>query len=904
MRQFAKLPGGLILAATLASGLAARAGEAVERLGAGSAYDQVGKVAVMHEGRVKPLDTVAREDVKQVYGRETITLRDPHEAVENILDPEAAKKPGASSWKVEKWGPVGAFLGWTVRPEYWDDQPFILVDYFPLRRLILAGTIESRLKAVADKESTPSAEKDRLRSLAVDPQLTAAPLIAFVRGSKLPDNDRRTIAELAVKLTEEYKWLSPRELGEATIAATGADGQKAGLPFLSWASAASDKKQKFDRHPRTSERPTEVERRSIDVAQRLVIYQGYSGERFTMAGIILIMPRPSDAKYLAFTAKTLEGARAKRSEDDLAPMERDALSALINYWNLIPREDQKTPTEDAKADARFAEWLRDSSVWVPLKSFLKAKPEELVAAGYPEGVVKSFLDAYHELEQAEVRTPGAVAEPVAAKFLAASRSLGEAVSPQYPTVALIERETQFNAVNPFLLAPVSYCAALVILVLALVCLKATTEGSGFRTWGRVAYWLGLAALVGGIGMEVYGFVTRILISGWAPVTNMYETVIWVALVAATLSLIFELIFRHVYVGLAGSAVALLGTLTAASVPLLDPSIKSLQPVLRDNFWLGTHVLAEVSSYAAFGLAWGLGLLATLFYLTATYRRSPRFGELALPLIPALPLLTVGAAGVAASYGMFGPEWTTGDPLFYTFAAMGLLGGMFSLAAVLAIGGELIHRLTFRAEGQHEEIAGETWEAEEEAVGSGRRVAVASSAAGGGVATLVKPTVAEIRARESSGRVKLDARGEAMQRTAAVVKPLAGFIYRTMQVGVLLIAAGTILGGVWADYSWGRFWGWDAKEVWALTTLIVYLIPLHGRFAGWVNTFWLVFASVFCYLSVVMAWYGVNFVIGVGLHTYGFTEGGSQGIMMVILAGILAFPVAAAWRRHLGYRTVS
>jgi ABC-type transport system involved in cytochrome c biogenesis permease subunit len=125
----------------------------------------------------------------------------------------------------------------------------------------------------------------------------------------------------------------------------------------------------------------------------------------------------------------------------------------------------------------------------------------------------------------------------------------------------------------------------------------------------------------------------------------------------------------------------------------------------------------------------------------------------------------------------------------------------------------------------------------------------------------------------------------------------------MQVGVLLIAAGTILGGVWADYSWGRFWGWDPKEVWALITLLVYLIPLHGRFAGWVNTFWLVFASVFCFLSVVMAWYGVNFVLGVGLHSYGFVEGGSQGAMSAIIAGVLALPVGAAWRRSLGYRPV-
>ena len=77
----------------------------------------------MHAGRVKPLDTVAREEVKHVFGRETIKLHD------------------AAGEVVETWGPVGAFLDWMVRPEFWDDQPFILVDYLPLRQLILADSI-------------------------------------------------------------------------------------------------------------------------------------------------------------------------------------------------------------------------------------------------------------------------------------------------------------------------------------------------------------------------------------------------------------------------------------------------------------------------------------------------------------------------------------------------------------------------------------------------------------------------------------------------------------------------------------------------------------------------------------------------------------------------------------------
>ena len=186
--------------------------------------------------------------------------------------------------------------------------------------------------------------------------------------------------------------------------------------------------------------------------------------------------------------------------------------------------------------------------------------------------------------------------------------------------------------------------------------------------------------------------------------------------------------------------------------------------------------------------------------------------------------------------------------------------MVSLAGLVAIGGEIANRLTFRDRESPDP----------------------------------SPELAQ-------SQLKLTARERSMQRTAMIVKPLSNFIYRTMQVGVLLIAAGTFLGGVWADYSWGRFWGWDPKEVWALTTLLVYLIPLHGRFAGWISSFNLVVASVVCFLSVVMAWYGVNFVLGVGLHSYGFVEGGSQGIMTVIISAIMSLPLAAAWRRRLGQR---
>jgi ABC-type transport system involved in cytochrome c biogenesis permease subunit len=120
----------------------------------------------------------------------------------------------------------------------------------------------------------------------------------------------------------------------------------------------------------------------------------------------------------------------------------------------------------------------------------------------------------------------------------------------------------------------------------------------------------------------------------------------------------------------------------------------------------------------------------------------------------------------------------------------------------------------------------------------------------------------------------------LARRAAKQKILAvnQLTYRAMQFGVVFIAAGTILGGIWADYSWGRFWGWDPKEVWALITLLCYLVILHGRYTNWMGQFGFAVGSALSFMSVVMAWYGVNFILGVGLHSYGFSTGGTPWVL--------------------------
>lgn len=102
------------------------------------------------------------------------------------------------------------------------------------------------------------------------------------------------------------------------------------------------------------------------------------------------------------------------------------------------------------------------------------------------------------------------------------------------------------------------------------------------------------------------------------------------------------------------------------------------------------------------------------------------------------------------------------------------------------------------------------------------------------------------------------------------------IYKTSIVALLFTAVGTVLGGIWADQSWGRFWGWDPKENGALLIVLWIIWLQHGRLGG--NLRDLSFAAGIAVLNVVvaLAWFGVN-LLSVGLHSYGFTSGIAFGL---------------------------
>jgi ABC-type transport system involved in cytochrome c biogenesis permease subunit len=107
-------------------------------------------------------------------------------------------------------------------------------------------------------------------------------------------------------------------------------------------------------------------------------------------------------------------------------------------------------------------------------------------------------------------------------------------------------------------------------------------------------------------------------------------------------------------------------------------------------------------------------------------------------------------------------------------------------------------------------------------------------------------------------------------TPEVAKTLSRMVYGIVCFATLFSFVGTILGGIWADQSWGRFWGWDPKENGALLIVLWNALILHARWGGMIKQRGLMAMAVFGNIITSFSWFGVN-MLGIGLHSYGFMD---------------------------------
>ncbi|MHC4975038.1 MAG: cytochrome c biogenesis protein [Planctomycetota bacterium] len=264
----------------------------------------------------------------------------------------------------------------------------------------------------------------------------------------------------------------------------------------------------------------------------------------------------------------------------------------------------------------------------------------------------------------------------------------------------------------------------------------------------------IVAGLAGVGEHILGISLRVAILDRAPVSNTYESLLWMGLVGIAVAIVAQIFNKKSWYLFAGVCAALVSVLFAGLVPLADQS-NALPAVLRSNFWLIIHVLTIVASY-----------------------------------------------------------------------------GVLAVASVL------------------------------------------------GHVYLIRNVLLRKGATESQ---------------SAQSDPLIRQTYRSIQIGLVLLTAGTILGGVWAADSWGRFWGWDPKETWALISIVIYFAVLHARHIRWIKDFGLAAWSVLSFIAIVWTFYGVNYVMASGLHSYGFGSGGELWVGLWALGELVL--LAICFVRH-------
>lgn len=261
--------------------------------------------------------------------------------------------------------------------------------------------------------------------------------------------------------------------------------------------------------------------------------------------------------------------------------------------------------------------------------------------------------------------------------------------------------------------------------------------------------------------HIFGMGMRWYISGYAPWSNSYETMVYVSWVTVLAGFIFgrKSVLTRALATLFGGVI-----LFVAALNWMDPQINTLVPVLKSP-WLMFHVAVIVAAYGFFGISFLLGI--TNLSIMAFAKNIPLDGET-------------------------GPRGTTGTSVPVPSTKENL-------------------RLVYR------------------------------------------------------------------------VKELSIINNMSLLTGLVLMATGTFLGAVWANESWGRYWGWDPKETWALITVVVYSIVTHLHLVKRWNSLWLFnLLSVFAFASVLMTFLGVNYLLS-GMHSYGQTEGISSVFIYIGIA---------------------
>ncbi|WP_347243909.1 cytochrome c biogenesis protein CcsA [Thermogutta sp.] len=920
------------------------------------------KLPLFEDGRIKPMDTFARRVVEKITGRPNPTLAPPAGASSN----EAVQKLFPEG-RPRTWSAPELVFSWLVEPEKWENIPFLAATHETLRSELLEVplTDESghRLKYVTPQDVERSiAFENYLRDLsrrrkevedrggrfrmtgldlhvarlwdayATYRLLTFIPRPDSRVGFPPPIKVVHPVPRRLERLVDLWQSVQPQITQLAEMGALRLGAETGSAESTDESARESKESPQFVEEvaKEFAALGNSIDTISVGELDRRVASLQPKVRRIAM--------EVESLRHRAFQVNVRSDGDAQRLDSlrsqlrllasrvhDVA-QELEALEPMIYDTGSVPNVLPAMIPACLSTETQTGEPV---SPWLSLWAVLYGSPD--VLRGYDMGKVNQARQWFEKAAAAYRSHDPAQADNVSqslAQFAAILGDLGRSIESErrnlpvdeahrdllaqtaYPPPGYTNLEVFYNAFDPFHWAWITNLCAFGILLI------------GIGRARRVSLFVGLGVLVLAQIITAVGFGMRVAISGWAPVTNMFESIVFVSFVIGILGIWFvvqpvlgEAVRRawsfvslpfeplvHVTpdekLGSGASGKTIKAAIFAgrlilggmlfyylAVVPYdvgKSRAVFDLVPEITRS--LGSPSLASVLMNV---LGWLVGICILLCIVWLVPRFCATVAVAAVSTIPAafrgpdlrgkvdhavqrspFALAAAGLAFLTTVIAYFSPVWDKGiealQPVLrdrlWLFAHVltvtaGYGAGLLAWGiGNIALGYYLFGRYQYLKPGE-------------------RRLKGERHRAQGGTAT----TATFVEAPEPC-------------------YTLAQYIYKCVQVAVILLTAGTILGGVWADRAWGRFWGWDPKEVWALISILVYMALLHGRYAGWVNTFGMAAGSVFGMISVVWAWYGTNFLMPAGLHAYA-GEGSGGGLYVVAAFTANLVFVGLAWVRY-------
>ncbi|MGA2618405.1 MAG: cytochrome c biogenesis protein CcsA [Thermoguttaceae bacterium] len=894
------------------------------------------RLPVLDSGRIMPLDTFARNQVKKICG---------------------TPPPGLSAAEL--------LLAWLAEPQAWETAAFLEADDEILRSRLLEVPLHDesgrRLRYVSPQQVAAAGKfHERLEQLArqqEEAQRLGWPWEPAARDKKVQElgeayNRYRQLTYDPAQPDVDRPWFS-----EAVIAMARA-----------WIATEGDLRQSpFGKRPEIAKLVARVS----DSMRKLVAPLMSGGEQArqslgTVEPLLAELDRAT-AELAAQAGQSPDSAGAKPPA--AGPQRRSLAARLAEVARLAVRAHWAL--FDPPAAIRLLPGLEPSALeadryrgqlepWISLRA-LDQGPAGLVER-YPPEELAAVRQAYHAMLAAyrDRQSAGGPNRCSAAieHFAAALGQLAQSIEPARRELPLVEKdeailaataypppgstdaEVRYNRLDPFFWG-------WVVMLAAVVCLVAATAP------GRVGQWmfcLGMGLVVLAQLFVLAGLGLRMAITHWAPVTNMFETIVFAGLCVAVLTVWLTLfpLLRP------GSRAAWQWTALPTPHPLTPSSPQPLNPSTPQPLrWLMLPLRLAL-------MAWVVGLTGILSsarpgggYQMMTLLPRRDLGA-SLPTAGAVLVWLVGLCVWAATV-WYAPRVILAAVLTLPAAAIGLarrgaaarlrqahrrnlvalVGSMVALAAALGAYYApfpkdikplmavlrnntwlAIHVLTIMV---GYGAAAKAWGLGNIALGfylfgryrpaeGGTSLSAAKGVVGGTFLTEGGTSLSAAKGVSSKPATPFIPQGRAAQtdqpiltrplRPPQVCTTLARLNYQLIRIAVLLLAIGTILGGMWADVSWGRFWGWDPKEVGALVSLLVYLVVLHGRHVGYRGDLSMAAGSVLGFTAILLTWFVVNFWMG-GKHSYG--EGGAEqwvvaGCLTAVTVNLLFLALAAlrAW----------